>query len=140
MKEYTIGEAAKKVNLTSHTIRYYDKEGLLPFVQRTDSGIRVFTENDIEWLEIVNCLKSTKMPIKEIKKYTDWCVEGDSTLKKRYNMFLERKKVIESQIEELKNTLKRIDYKCWYYEKALEAGTIQVHEDARNYFLSKNNK
>lgn len=129
----TISEAAAKTNLTTHTIRYYDKEGLLPFVERTESGIRYFTDNDLEGLEIINCLKATGMPIKEIKAFINWCVEGDTTLKKRYEMFIERKAAVESQIVELQRTLDRINYKCWYYKTALEAGTEKVHDNAPKY-------
>ncbi len=131
----TISEAAEKVNLTAHTIRYYDKEGLLPFVERTKSGIRYFTDNDLEALEIINCLKTTGMPIKDIKTFMDWCVEGDTTLKKRYEMFLERKEAVEAQILELQKALDRINYKCWYYKTALDAGTIKVHVNAPKYYL-----
>ncbi len=129
----TISETAEKMNLTAHTIRYYDKEGLLPFVERTESGIRYFTDNDLEGLEIIKCLKATGMPIKEIKTFMDWCVEGDTTLKERYRMFLERKTAVESQILELQQTLDRINYKCWYYKTALEAGTEKIHDNAPKY-------
>lgn len=125
--KYTISEAAKKMNLTTHTIRYYDKEGLLPFVERTESGIRHFTENDLEGLAVINCLKATGMPIKEIKIFMDWCVQGDSTLKERYNMFLERKSAVQHQIEGLQKALDKINHKCWYYKTAMDAGTENIH-------------
>lgn len=129
----TIGQAAEKVGLSAHTIRYYDKEGLLPFVERTESGTRYFTENDLEGLEIINCLKATGMPIKEIKIFMDWCMEGDSTIKERYEMFLERREAVVAQINELRKALDRIDYKCWYYKTALEAGTIRIHDNTHKY-------
>nr|WP_312579265.1 MerR family transcriptional regulator [Sedimentibacter sp.] len=134
----TISEAAEKVNLTAHAIRYYDKEGLLPFVERTNSGIRYFTENDLEGLEIINCLKATGMPIKEIKTFMDWCVEGDTTLKERYEMFIERKVAVEAQILELQKSLDRINYKCWYYKTAMEAGTEKIHENSPKYRYLEN--
>jgi len=124
----TISEAAKETHLSPHTIRYYDKEGLLPFIHRTESGIRYFTESDMEGLAIINCLKSTGMPLKEIKTFMNWCVEGDSTIEMRYKMFLERKACVEAQIEELHKTLDRINYKCWYYKTALDAGTVDIHK------------
>lgn len=129
--KYTISEAAKKSNLTAHTIRYYDKEGLLPFVERTESGIRYFTENDMEGLAVINCLKATGMPIKEIKIFMDWCVQGDSTLKERYNMFLERKSAVQNQIEELQKALDKINYKCWYYKTAIEDKTENIHNTSQ---------
>ena len=80
---YTIGEMAKKMGVAPSTLRYYDKEGLLPFVERSGGGIRMFKDEDIEWLSIIECLKKTGMPIKEIKQFIDWCIEGDSTIDKR---------------------------------------------------------
>ncbi|MFS0777117.1 MerR family transcriptional regulator [Neobacillus sp. 3P2-tot-E-2] len=128
MKKYSISEVAKHFNLTSHTLRYYDKEGLLPFVERTPSGIRLFKESDMGAIEIIECLKSSGMPIKKIKNFIEWCSEGDSTLQQRYEMFLERKAAVEAQMEELKRTLEVIDYKCSYYKSALDAGTEDIHK------------
>ena len=80
---YTVGEMAKKLNVAPSTLRYYDKEGLLPFVERSGGGIRMFKDSDFEWLSIIECLKKTGMPIKEIKHFIDWCIEGDSTIDQR---------------------------------------------------------
>ncbi|WP_077624871.1 MerR family transcriptional regulator [Sediminibacillus massiliensis] len=128
MKTYSISEIAKELNLTVYTLRYYDKEGLMPFVERTDNGTRLFKESDIDALKIIECLKSTGMPIKEIKNFIDWCSEGDSTLEQRYHMFIERKQTVEAQMEELKKTMELIEHKCWYYKTALHAGTEDVHK------------
>lgn len=80
---YSVGEMAKKLNVEPSTLRYYDKEGLLPFVERSSGGIRMFQDSDFEWLSIIECLKKTGMPIKEIKHFIDWCIEGDSTIDQR---------------------------------------------------------
>lgn len=133
--EYNIGEVAKKMNIASSTLRYYDKEGLLPFVDRTEGGIRKFKDEDFEWLSIIECLKNTGMPIKDIKVFIDWCMAGDSTLQERYEMFLERKRETEKQIKMLQDSLEKINYKCWYYKTALEAGTVKIH-----YTLSTDNE
>jgi DNA-binding transcriptional MerR regulator len=129
MNTYSIGEVAKELDLTVYTLRYYDKEGLMPFVDRTPSGTRVFKESDIEALKIIECLKSTGMPIKEIKAFIDWCSEGDSTLKQRYEMFMERKASVEAQMAELKKTMELIEHKCWYYKTAIDAGTEDIHKE-----------
>ncbi len=129
----TIKDAAAKANLTPHTIRYYDKEGLLPFVERTKSGIRYFSERDLEALNIINCLKATSMPIKDIKVFINWCLEGDETIKERYEMFLERRAAVQQQIKDLEYALETIDYKCWYYKEALDAGTLKVHDGGLDY-------
>ncbi|MFC0471908.1 MerR family transcriptional regulator [Halalkalibacter kiskunsagensis] len=129
MKTYSISEVAKELNLTVYTLRYYDKEGLMPFVQRTESGTRLFKESDIGALRVIECLKSTGMPIKEIRSFIDWCSDGDSTLQKRYNMFMERKAIVEVQMEELKKTMELVEHKCLYYKTALDAGTENIHKN-----------
>ncbi len=125
---YTIGEVSKMLDLSVPTLRYYDKEGLLPLLERTESGVRKFNDIDIENLKIVECLKASGMPIKDIKIFIDRCGEGDSTLKQRYDMFIERKAAVEKQIEELEKIKETIEYKCWYYKTALDAGTEDVHK------------
>ena len=129
MMTYSISEVAKELNLTVYTLRYYDKEGLIPFVERTPSGTRLFKESDIGALKVMECLKSTGMPIKEIKNFIDWCSDGDSTLQQRYDMFLERKAIVETQMEELKKTMEVIEHKCLYYKTALDAGTEDIHKN-----------
>ncbi len=124
---YTIAQIAEKTGLTAHTLRYYDKEGLLPFVERSGSGIRQFKEIDIEWLAVISCLKDTGMPVKQVKVFIDWCMLGDKTLRQRHNLFLEQKKQVDAQIAQLKKYLKKINYKIAYYETALKAGTEKVH-------------
>ncbi|MCM3171558.1 MerR family transcriptional regulator [Paenibacillus sp. MER 99-2] len=125
---YSIGEVAKKLDLTVYTLRYYDREGLMPFVERTANGTRLFKESDIDFLKIIQCLKATGMPIKDIKDFIAWCSEGDSTLKQRYDMFTERRASVEAQIAELQKTMEVIDHKCAYYESALSVGTEEIHK------------
>jgi DNA-binding transcriptional MerR regulator len=129
MKTYSISEVANELNLTVYTLRYYDKEGLMPFVERTPSGTRLFKESDIGALKVIECLKATGMPIKEIKNFIDWCSDGDSTLQQRYDMFVERKAIVEAQMEELKKTMALIEHKCLYYKTALDAGTEEIHKN-----------
>lgn len=124
---YTIKEAADMMNVPATTLRYYDKEGLLPFIQRRESGYRIFSESDINMLRIIECLKKTGMPIKDIKRFTGWVQQGDESLQERYEMFLERKKIVEAQMEDLQKTLDLINHKCWYYETAIAAGTEKIH-------------
>lgn len=128
---YSISNVAQKLNLTVSTLRYYDKEGLIPFVERTANGTRVFKDSDIDLLKIIQCLKSSGMAIKDIKTFIGWCSDGDSTLQQRYDLFLEQKTVVEKQMEELKKTLNLIEYKCHYYQVALEAGSEDVHKSKK---------
>ena len=123
---YTIGEAAQRMHLSAPTLRYYDKEGLLPFVDRSAGGARMFKESNFEWLRLIECLKSTGMPIRDIKQFIDWYMEGDTTLPQRRDMFYERRRAVEAQIETLQATLDMIDYKCWYYDTAVAAGSSRA--------------
>lgn len=111
------------------TIRYYDKEGLLPFVGRLASGYRFFTEKDLATLRMIDCLKKTGMPIKKIRQFSEWLAQGDGTLPQRYEMFLDRRREVEAQIASLQEVLGIIQYKCWYYETAIAAGTEGIHEN-----------
>ena len=128
---YTVGEMAKRLGVPASTLRYYDKEGLLPFVERSGGGIRMFKDADFEWLTIIECLKKTGMPIKEIKHFIDWCIEGDTTIGKRLGLIERQREVVRSQIEQLQETLQILDYKCWFYETAQKAGTCAVHKTMR---------
>jgi DNA-binding transcriptional MerR regulator len=125
--KYTISQAAEKIGVTSSTLRYYDKEGLLPFVEKNPAGTRVFKEQDMQRLDVIACMKCSGMPIKEIKNYFDLCREGDSTLKERLQMFLNRKENVISQIDELNKVMETIEHKIRYYEAAIEAGTEAIH-------------
>jgi DNA-binding transcriptional MerR regulator len=115
---YSIAEVAKKTHLTPHTLRYYEKEGLLPFVDRSDSGNRDFKEKDLEWLELICCLKNTGMPIKQIKEYIQLCLRGDDTLDIRRQIFIKHREDVLNQMAELQNNLDKINCKINFYDCA----------------------
>lgn len=133
---YTIKEAAEKMGVSIPTLRYYDKEGLLPFIERKENGTRVFKEEDLNTLTIISCMKSSGMPIKDIKTYMDMCLEGDGTLEKRLEIFLKRKEVVKEQIKELNEIMNVIEHKISYYEEAIKAGKEEIHRQ-NNMSLKK---
>lgn len=120
---YTVGEMAKILGVQPSTLRYYDKEGLLPFIARSEGGIRMFTEKDYEALQVIGCLKKTGLSIKEIKSFISMVQQGDASLKDRYELFRGRREALLKQIEELQKTLDLLNFKCWYYETAIHDGT-----------------
>lgn len=120
---YSIGAAAELIGVAPSTIRYYDKEGLLPGITRNAGGLRVFEQKDIESLKMIECLKRAGMPIKDISVFMKWCEQGDETLEDRKNMFHERRAAVQRQMDQLQQTLDVINYKCWFYETACEAGS-----------------
>ena len=123
---YTVGEMARLLGVTASTLRYYDKEGLLPFVERSSGGIRMFQESDIEWLQIIGCMKKAGMSIKDIRQYIQMTLQGDDTIEMRLAMFHHQQEVLMEQMEELRHTMQIVEYKCWYYETAKAAGTIEA--------------
>ena len=123
---YTIKEASDITGIPATTLRYYDKEGLLPHMERSDGGMRMFTEDDFEWFRFIERLKKSGMPIKEIKEFIDLYEQGDSTIEQRRDLIHARKKEVERQMEELQETLDFITYKCWFYDEAAKAGTTKV--------------
>ena len=104
---YTISQIAQKMGVSVYTLRYYDKEGLLPFVERVN-GRRVFKDSDFSWLRMISCLKNTGMPLKEIRQYMELCQLGDASLLQRQEIILKQKKSIEDQIHFLQENLKVI--------------------------------
>lgn len=134
---YTVGEMAKKINVAPSTLRYYDKEGLLPFVERSGGGIRMFKDSDFEWLHIIECLKKTGMSIKDIKTFIDWCIEGDSTIEQRLQLIDRQRDAVLAQMAQMQETLDTLNYKHWYYEVAKEAGTCAVHKNMEEKDIPK---
>lgn len=123
---YTVGEMAKLLGVPASTLRYYDKEGLLPFVERSPGGMRMFQEQDYEWLQVINCLKKTGMPLKNIRVFIDMAMQGDETIEPRLTLIRQQRDAVNAQLEELRQTLEVLDFKCWYYETARQAGATSV--------------
>lgn len=119
--DYSIKQVSCRTQLPTHTLRYYEKEGLLPFVKRSKGGVRRFSEDDLEWLGLICCLKSTGMPIRQIREFVELSVQGGETLKQRCEMLLEHKKSVEEQIgimeKHLQKVTKKIEYFTAQYEK-----------------------
>ena len=126
---YTVGEMAKLLEVPSSTLRYYDKEGLLPFVERSSGGIRMFQETDFEWLQIISCMKKAGMSIRDIRQYIELAKQGDDTIDLRLQMFHRQRDALRAQIAEMERTLETVEYKCWFYETAQAAGTVNVPKD-----------
>lgn len=80
---YSIGEVSQTTNIPISTLRYYDREGMFPKLARSNGGIRVFSEKEVATIKVIDCLKNTGMPIKDIKNFLDWGEEGDASLQKR---------------------------------------------------------
>lgn len=101
------------------TLRYYDKEGLFPHLKRVN-GVRQFSESEIETLRVIDCLKRSGLEIKDIKEYMALCSLGNATLKQRKAIFEKQKEEVLQEMEKLQKVLSMLNYKCWYYDQAIE--------------------
>lgn len=115
-----IKEVAEKTGLSSHTIRYYEKEGLLPPIARDKNGIRCFSSDNLFWLDLVICLKKTKMPTEQIKQIVILSVEGNHTIPERKEILKTHKDKIDGQIKELEESKQKVIKKINFYDGAGE--------------------
>lgn len=138
MKTYSIGEVAAKTGLSTYTLRFYEKEGLLPNIRKNSAGLRRFSEDDLGWLYILDCLKSTGLPLKEIRHYFELIKRGDKTLAERLQIFENQKIRLEKQIEILQNNMEKINFKIKYYQAAMRDGEKNVFD--KNLSLKEERK
>lgn len=127
---YAIGQVSEMFGLPVSTLRYYDKEGLFPEMERV-SGIRKFSERELEALRVIECLKMSGLEIKDIKQFMTWCTQGASTYPECKALFEARKRAVEEEMLRLQKTLDMLKFKCWYYETAIRDGD----EDGINAML-----
>lgn len=119
---YSIGQVAEMFGMPISTLRYYDKQGLFPDMERV-SGIRKFGDTEIEALRVIECLKKAGMEIKDIRQFMDWCAEGPATYPQRKAMFEAQRTHMEAELEQMNRTLDMLKFKCWYYEQAIKVGS-----------------
>lgn len=120
---YTINQVSKIVQIPSSTIRYYDSLNFLPQLQKTAAGVRQFTQNDINGLRIIECLKRSGLSIKEIKEFTELSQEGDASIEERRELFYDARENFAKKLAQMQDTMKVLDFKCEYYDQAFEDGT-----------------
>lgn len=119
---YTIGQVSEMFGLPISTLRYYDRQGLFPGMQRS-SGIRQFGDAELEALRVIECLKKSGLEIKDIKRFMDWCAEGSSTYPQRKELFEMQRKTLQAEIARMNRVLDMLNFKCWYYEQAVQDGS-----------------
>ncbi|MFV0341965.1 MAG: MerR family transcriptional regulator [Anaerocolumna sp.] len=115
--EYTIKQVAERTNLTPSALRYYDKEGLIPQLKRSTSGIRKYTDTDICWIELICCLKTSGMSIERIKEFMNLCLFGPSACEERKELLEQHRDHIIEHIKLLTCSLSTIEYKIEHYKE-----------------------
>lgn len=117
---YTIKEIAKKMDISEHTLRFWAKSGFFPFIKRNKNNIRLFSDNDLDWVRIVKCLRAVGTENKAIKRYIDLCIKGDSTIPERYEIIQATKLKAEQQMLELQQQMDLLNYKEKYYQNLIK--------------------
>lgn len=117
---YTIKDVSNKTGITSHTLRFYEKQGVLPYAERNDNGVRLYDESSIDWIETILALRSTGIPLAEIRDYVELHKDGDRTLQQRKEIMIEHKLRVEKQMLQLIKTLEKINYKMAVYDMQLK--------------------
>lgn len=115
----TIAEISKKYDLSQDTLRYYERIGLIPTVNRNKSGIRDYTEEDCRWVEFIKCMRGAGLPIETLIEYVALFQQGDATIEARKELLIEQRKQLIARMEDMKNTLERLDYKIEVYEQSI---------------------
>lgn len=128
----TIKEVSEKYGISSDTLRYYERVGMIPPVERTEGGIRNYGEDDIKWVELVLCMRSAGLPIEAIIEYVRLSRLGDSTFKARLELLSEQREALISQKEKIDEILSRLNYKISKYEEAVKTGKISWDEKSCN--------
>jgi DNA-binding transcriptional MerR regulator len=114
-----IAEVSEKFNVSQDTLRYYERIGLLPHVNRSKSGIRVYTEEDCRWVEFIKCMRSAGLPIEVLIEYVTLFQQGNETSEARKELLVEQRKQLIIRMEDMKKTLERLDDKIARYEQAV---------------------
>ena len=118
---YTIQDVSKKTGLTAHTLRYYEKEGLITGVERSQGGIRQYTDEDLERLGLIRCLKNTGMSIQEIARFVQLTHEGDHTLEERVELLREHRERVRERMAEMQEHLDKVTWKLNFFSEKLRA-------------------
>lgn len=117
----TIKEVSERFNLSQDTLRYYERIGLIPPINRNKSGIRDYTEEDCGWIEFIKCMRNAGLPIEVLIEYVNLFQKGDDTIEARKEILIEQRKQLEEKMNEMKKTIERLDNKILRYEdKILE--------------------
>ncbi|AKN31669.1 transcriptional regulator [Clostridium carboxidivorans P7] len=115
----TITEVSKKYGLSADTLRYYERVGLIPEVNRNKSGIRDYTEEDCKWVEFIKCMRSAGLPIEVLIEYVTLFKQGNETIEARKELLTDQRKQLVEKMEDIKKTIERLDYKIERYEQAV---------------------
>lgn len=118
--KYSVKKVSEMTGLSAYTIRYYDNAELIPGLDRTEGNARLFSDYALSWLHLVHCLRTTGLPVEQVRHYIRLCQKGDSTIRERGEMIFRQKKVLQQQIRELQRQMEVLKYKENYYKEKIK--------------------
>lgn len=130
---YTIIDVERKTGISSHTLRFWVKKGLFPFIERDKNGVKYFSQRDVGWAEWIECLRSIGMSIKDIKTYITLSAQGIKTAESRQEMLIKQRDIIQSHIKDLKKSLKKIEDKIETYDEIIKSGIDFFNPESKDY-------
>ncbi len=120
----TIKQVSERYHISVDTLRYYERVGMIPPVNRSTSGIRDYQEGDLKWVEMAICMRSAGLPVEAMIEYVRLYHQGDSTIVDRLQLLESHRETLIEQRRQIDETLKRLSYKISYYEEAASLGTM----------------
>ena len=129
----TIAEVSRRFDLSADTLRYYERIGLIPLVPRTKSGIRDYDEESCNWIELMKCMRAAGVQIEALIEYVALFQRGDETVEARKALLIEQREQLTARMEEMQQSLDRLNHKIERYEKGLmcKAQLLQRHQDGK---------
>ena len=128
----TIKEVSEKYDISQDTLRYYERVGMIPKVNRTAGGIRDYQKSDLGWVELAICMRGAGLPVEVMIEYVKLFQEGDSTIPARLELLTEQRESLLEQRKQLDSTLKRLNYKISKYEEAVKTGKLSWDDKGGN--------
>ncbi len=129
----TIKEVSEKYNISQDTLRYYERIGMIPAINRTPGGIRNYEESDLGWVELAICMRSAGLPIEALIEYVKLYQQGDTTFAARLQLLQEQRESLEEQKAQLEKAINKLNYKISRYEVAVQTGKL-TWEDVKNVY------
>lgn len=137
---YTVKEVSMIMNMSPYTLRFYEQKGLFPFVTRNEKNVRIFSEEDLEWVYMVKCLRDTGLSIVKVKEYIDLCVAGEETVPERLILLSIQRNTVKNKLNEVESMLEMIEYKISSYEKFITKENKFLFNPFKDKYIDKTNE
>ena len=137
MVAYTIIDVERKTGISSHTLRFWVKKGLFPFIDRDKNGVKHFSQRDVDWAVWIECLRSMQMSLEDIKTYILLASHGQDSIKERRDMLCKQRDRVKKLLDDMQVSLKKVEHKIDLYEKMIESGKDFLNPESQDYMKQK---